>query len=75
MTKNELKTLMYKYYILECELEDTLRFVHDLLIQKMEILERTEPYAKAAIKALYDAAREVKDLEYDVDEIMEGSYE
>jgi hypothetical protein len=46
-----------------------------LIFQKAKILKETEPYATKTIEKLLEAALEVYDLEYDVDEIMEGSYE
>lgn len=75
MTKNDLKKIMERHGIVDCELIDVIRFVHDLIIQKAKILKETEPYATVTLEALLDAALEVYDLEYDVDEIMEGSYE
>ena len=75
MTKNELKELMNRHGILDCELIDVIRFVHDLLFQKAKKLKETEPYATVTIGKLLDAALEVYDLEYDVDEIMKGTYE
>lgn len=74
MTKNELKALMNRHGILDCELTDVVRFVHDLLYQKAKKLKETEPYATKTIGTLLDAALEVYDLEYDVDEIMKGAY-
>lgn len=75
MTKNELKALMNRHGIVDCELTDVIRFVHDLLYNKAKKLKETEPYATVTIGALLDAALEVYELEYDVDEIMEGAYE
>lgn len=75
MTQNELRKIMQKYYILDCEVLDVVRFVHDLLYQKAKKLKETEPYAIVTIEALLDAALEVDELEYDVDEIMERGYE
>lgn len=69
--KKELRRLMGKYFILSCELDDVLHFVHDLLVQKAKMLEQTEPYATITIKSLYDAAHEVDGIEYDIEEMME----
>lgn len=75
MTKNDLKKIMERHCIVDCELIDVIRFVHDLIFQKAKILKETEPYATKTIEKLLEAALEVYDLEYDVDEIMKGSYE
>ena len=75
MTKNELIHIASKHCLTRCDIEDAVRFVHELLVHKAEVLEQTEPYAVKTIKSLYDAAHEVDELEFDVDEIMEGSYE
>ena len=75
VTKNELKKTMERHGIVDCELIDVIRFVHDLLFKKAKIIKETEPYATKTIDKLLDAALEVYDLEYDIDEIMEGCYE
>ena len=71
MTKDELKALMRQHCIVDCELTDVIRFVHDLLYAKAKIIKETEPYATNTIEKLLEAALEVDDLEYYVDEIME----
>lgn len=71
MKKTELKALMNKHCIVECELTDVIRFVHDLLYEKAKIIKKTEPYATKTIEKLLEAALEVDDLEYYIDEIME----
>ena len=75
MTKNDLKKIMERHCVVDCELIDVIRFVHDLIFQKAKILKEAEPYATKTIEKLLEAALEVYDLEYDVDEIMKGSYE
>ena len=72
MTKSELKSIMHKHCIIDSELVDVIRFVHDLIYSRAKELKETEPYATVTISKLLDAALEVYDLEYYVEEIMEG---
>ena len=71
MTKIELKKIMNKYCIVECELEDAFAFVSDLLYVRRKELEKDAPYATRAIDRLENAEREVDDLIDYVNELEE----
>ena len=72
MTKTELKKIMKENGILECELDDVIQFVENLLMfQAMEI-ERNEPYAIHSIANLREAAHEVWELLEYVEDALEG---
>ena len=71
ITKDELTALASKHYLTECDIEDAIRFVHDLLTLKATILQETEPYATTTARHLLNAAYAVYDLENDIEEIME----
>lgn len=71
MTKAELKKIMKKYNIIECELEDVIFFVENLLQFKATETEKNEPYAINSIAMLKDAAYEVWNLLEYIDDIME----
>lgn len=62
MTKQELKKLMDRHTILDCELVNVIDFVNDLLDFKADEIERDEPYATKTIKQLRDAAYAVYEL-------------
>lgn len=71
MTKTELKHIMKKHCILDCEIEDAIYFVQDLLEFQADELKRTEPYAVNSIRRLEEAAREVCGLIDYVEDAME----
>jgi hypothetical protein len=72
MTKDKFKEIMKKNGILACEVEDVIYFVRDLLEFQVDELKETEPYAIKAIHRLEEAAREVGDLLYYLEDVMEG---
>jgi Zn-dependent oligopeptidase len=71
MTKAKLQEIMKQYCIIECELDDVIRFVNEVLYERRRELEQNEPYATNTIKKLHDAEMEVWDLQYYIDEIKE----
>lgn len=71
MTKTELKKLMDRYCILDCELNDVFNFVSDLLYFRRKELEKSESYAVRTINALENAEHKVYDLIDYVDELEE----
>ena len=71
MTKNDLKKLMDKHYIVECELEDVIEFVNDLLYTRRCEIKNESPYATITIKRIQSAEEETWDLLCYIDEIME----
>ena len=71
MTKNDLKKLMDKHCIVECELEDVIEFVNDLLYARRCEIEKEEPYATITIKRIQIAEEETWDLLCYINEIME----
>ena len=62
MTKEQFKEIMRKHCIVDCEVEDVIYFVQDLLEFQADELKETEPYAIRAIDRLESAAREVWSL-------------
>lgn len=62
MKKSVLKTLMKEHCIVDCELEDVIDFVSDLLEAEAKHIEQTEPYATVTIDRLNRAAYEVYNL-------------
>lgn len=62
MTKSQLKEIMNRYYIVDCEVEDVIYFVQDLLEFQADEVKQTEPYATNSIRRLQESAWEVGDL-------------
>ena len=71
MTKEKLQEIMKDNFIVECELDDVLNFVADLLYWRRRELEQNESYATNTIQRLQRAEEEVADLTYYVEEIMQ----
>lgn len=71
MTKEELKKIAHDNFILDCEMENAIQFVQDLLEFQAKELERDEPYAVNSIARLKSAAREVCGLQSYVEDVME----
>lgn len=69
MTIKELNEIKKKHCILDCETEDAINFVYELLINKAKEIEKTEPYAIVTIDHVYKAAHEVDDLLYYIEEV------
>ena len=69
MTRKRFKEIMNKHCILDCDVEDAIYFIQDLLELQADELKVNEPYATRGIARLESAAREVGDLiEYLQDE-------
>ena len=62
MTREQFKEIMKKHCIVDCEVEDVIYFVQDLLEFQADELKENEPYAIRAIDRLESAAREVWNL-------------
>lgn len=71
MTKEKFKEIMKRNCILDCDVEDAIYFVRDLLESQADELKVNEPYATKSIDRLEEAAREVGDLLYDLADVME----
>ena len=71
MTKEKFKEIMKKNGILACEVEDVICFVRDLLEFQADEVKVNEPYAIKGIERLERAAREVYDLLYYLEDVME----
>lgn len=71
MKKTELKEIMEKHCLLECELEDVCDFVSEVLYKRAKELEAEEPYATKTIRRYEDAAYEAFDLIDYLEEIIE----
>lgn len=69
MTKEQLKEIMRQHCIVDCEVEDVIYFVQDLLVFQQNELKEKEPYATTSIRRLDEAAWQVWNLiEYLQDE-------
>ena len=75
MKKSELKKLMERYLVFESEIDDICNFISEIFEAKAKELEDTEPYATKTIQRYKDAAFEVFDLIYSLEEILEGEDE
>lgn len=72
MTKEKFKEIMKRNGILACEVEDAICFIRDLLEFQADEVRENEPYAIKGIERLERAAREVYDLLYYLEDVMEG---
>ena len=72
MTKEQFKKIMKEHCIVDCEVEDVIYFIQDLLEFQANELKEKEPYATRAIERLESAAREVYDLLDYLEDVMEG---
>lgn len=59
MTRTDLEKIMSDNAILDCDIEDSINFVRDLLEFYAEEFRVNEPYATVTIQSIKDAAREV----------------
>ena len=71
MIKAELTKIAHDNCILDCEVENAIQFVQDLLEFRAKETERDEPYALNSIKHMKEAAHEVFDLQSYVWDVME----
>ena len=71
MTKAEFTKIAHDNCILDCEVENAIQFVQDLLEFRAKETERDEPYAMNSIKHMKEAAHEVFDLQNYVWDVME----
>lgn len=71
MTKAELAKIAHDNCILDCEMENAIQFVQDLLGFRAKKLEENEPYAVNSIRRIKEAAYEVFDLQSYVGDMME----
>lgn len=69
MTRYDLVNIMHDNLLLECEVENAIKFVRDMLEFLAEETEKNEPYAVNSIKRMKDAASEVSNLLYIIDEL------
>lgn len=72
MTAENLKEIMKRYCILDCEVEDVIYFIQDLLEFQADEIKTNEPYATNSIRRLEEAAREVYGLLDYLADVMEG---
>lgn len=72
MTREQFKEIMRRHCIVDCEVEDVIYFVSDLLEFQADELKVNEPYATRAIDRLESAAREVWNLVEYVEDLIEG---
>lgn len=71
MKKTELKELQRRHCILDCEVEDILNFVNELLETKADELEADEPTAWNTIQHIRTTAYEVFELREYISTIIE----
>ena len=71
MKRSELEKIMYDNAIFKYEDTNAINFVQKLLEFCADEIERNEPYATTSIKRKRDAAIEVNNLLYYIDECEE----
>lgn len=71
MTRNQLTEIMKRYCILECELDDVISFVNEILEFQAEELRNTEPHATRTIREIECAANQVWNLQDYIAELEE----
>lgn len=71
MTKEKFKEIMRRHCIVDCEVEDAIYFIQDLLESQANEIEETEPYATNSIRRLREASREVYGLLDYLEDVME----
>ena len=69
MTHKQLKDIMQRNLIVDCEIFDTIAFVTELLEHQAEELEANEPYATRSIRDIESAANIVYNLQDYVSEL------
>lgn len=72
MTREQFKEIMREHCIVDCEVEDVIYFIQDLLEFQADEVRENEPYATKAIDRMEAAAREVYDLLDYLEDVMEG---
>ena len=72
MTREQFKEIMRRHCIVDCEVEDVIYFIQDLLEFQADETKENEPYATKSIQRIEDAAREVYDLLDYLEDVMEG---
>ena len=70
MTREQFKEIMRKHCIVDCEVEDVIYFIQDLLEFQADELKANEPYAVRSINQLESAAREVWNLVEYLENVM-----
>lgn len=71
MTKKDLQKIMGRNVILECEVDDVISFVTELLEFQVNETERDYPYTTQTIKELERAAYAVWNLQDYISELEE----
>ena len=71
MTRKQFKEIMNNNYILDCDVEDSIYFIRDLLEAQADEIKTNEPYATRSIRELEEAARRVYDLLEYIEDIIE----
>ena len=71
MTKKDLKKIMEHNMIVECEIDDAISFITELLEFQADETKRNYPYAIRTIKELECAAHAVWDLQDYISELEE----
>lgn len=71
MTMEQFEEIMRKHCIVNCEVEDVIYFIQDLLEFQADELKKNEPYAIRSIRELEEAARIVYDLLEYLENVMD----
>lgn len=71
MTQQELKQIMHRNMIFECEIDDAIAFIAELLEHQAEEIKANEPYAMRSIRDIENAANIVWNLQDYVGDITE----
>ena len=75
MNKKQLEEIMERNDFFESEIESTINFIEDMLLECAKETEKNEPYATNSIQRMRDAAREVRALDDIIWEAMENDEE
>lgn len=73
MKRSELNELLHKHTLHECDLEDAIDFVNELLSIRRKEIERDYPYAVNTINRMEQAEHEVFDLLCYIDEMEDDT--
>ena len=71
MTRKEFKKLQEKYMIFDCEIDDVISFVEELLHHQAEEIKEKEPYAWRTIQEIEVAANRVWNLQDYIGDVTE----
>jgi len=71
MTRSELEEIMKRNMIFDCEIDDAINFVTDLLEHRANEIKENEPYATRTIRDIESAANIVWNLQDYIGDVTE----